>query len=196
MTVIYPSEEISHRWHAARQLRLRRAPLERILRANGVAPAPTGPSESGDNLVRVTLLIVESGLLQYRRAHVQPFHEVRHAAVGHVACVVSRALAAGISEPAAWRVAALLSAAQLLRPHIGFNAAALASASLVRCYELGLSRPMRSLDGEITDSVFVVLNNNSAAASAQTAALVATSVALDDAEDPQRELPLETKARR
>src|SRR5689334_4657682 len=111
MTVIYPSEEISHRWHAARQLRMRRAPLERILRANGVAPAPTGPSDRGDNLVRVTVLMVESGLLQYCRDHVQPLHEVRHAAVARVACVVSRALAAGISELAAWRVAALLSAA-------------------------------------------------------------------------------------
>jgi hypothetical protein len=196
MAVIYPSDKISHRWQAARQLRLRRAPLERVLRANGVAPAPTGPSGSDDNLIRVTLLMVESGLLQYCSANVQPLHGVSHAAVAHVTCVVSRALAEGISEPAAWRVAALRSAAHLLRPHIGFNAAAVASASLVRCYERSLSRPMRSLDGEIADSVHVTLNNNSAAATARTAALVATSVALDDAATPQRELPLETKARR
>jgi hypothetical protein len=140
--------------------------------------------------------MVESGLLQYGSAHGQPLHEVGHAAVAHVACVVSRALAAGISEPAAWRVAALVSAAQLLRPHIGINAAALASASLVRSYERGLTRPMRSLDEEITKSVYVVLSNNCAAAGAQTAALVAASLALDDTEDPRRELPLETKARR
>lgn len=195
MAIIYPRQEISRRWCGALQTRLRRAPLGRFLRAHSMTPALTGRSQSSDDLVRATVFIVESGLLQYCRSHGQPLHEVRHAAVGQLACVVSRALAIRISEPSAWRVAALLSTAQLLRAHIGLNAAAIASASLVRRHEQRPETPIPALEAQISDGVSAALDDNSTVAAAEVSALIAMSLEFGNAEDPQRDHSLDTGSR-
>ncbi len=40
MGIVYPSKAVARRWDGALQARLRRAPLEKFLKARGIAPAP------------------------------------------------------------------------------------------------------------------------------------------------------------
>src|SRR5579859_5075819 len=100
MAIVFPNEAVSRRWDGALEARLRRAPLEAFLRARSLVPAPAGVAQDSDNLVRATVFIVEAGLSLYLADRVDGFAFRQRVLVGHVACLVSRALAELISEPA------------------------------------------------------------------------------------------------
>jgi hypothetical protein len=151
MGIVYPSKAVACRWDGALQARLRRAPLEAFLRARGIVPAARGVAQDSDDLVRATVLIVETGVALYAD-HEEALAFRQRAAVGHVACLVSRALAEQIARPDAWRIAALVSAARLLTPWIGLNAAAMASASAARQFQKEVMKGISPLDWRIMQS--------------------------------------------
>jgi hypothetical protein len=133
MGVLYPSEAVARRWNGALQIRLRRVPLQQFLKKRGIAPAPG--DQDNEDLIRATTFIVNAGLLVGRRAYPEGLVELPYSAVGRTVCIVSRALAGLIMEPAAWRIAALESTARLLTPTMGLTAAAIASAVSVRHFQ-------------------------------------------------------------
>lgn len=135
MGIVFPSAAIARRWDGALQARLRRVPLEEFLRARATPPAPAGVSQDSDNVARAAGLIVDSGLKVAfpERAAVLP--SPQRILVAQMACLVSQALAELISQPNAWRTAALVSTARLLSPWIGLNAAAMESASHTRRFQ-------------------------------------------------------------
>jgi hypothetical protein len=162
MGIVYPSKAVARRWDGALQARLRRAPLERFLRARGIVPAARGVSQDSDDLVRATVLIVEAGIALYaHREEVLAFRQ--RAVVGHVACLVSCALAEQIAQPDAWRIVALVSTARLLTPWIGLSAAAIASASAVRDFQKGVMKGISPLDWRIMQSACNAVCGNPAA---------------------------------
>src|ERR1700691_2385691 len=132
MALIMPSEAVARRWNGALQARLRRAPLEEFLRVRDLKIAPAGAARDTDNLVRATVFMVDTGVRIYFFAQENALNERQQAQVAQAACMVSHGLAALIGEPGAWRIAALVSAAQLLNPWIGLNAAAYAAAAAAR----------------------------------------------------------------
>ena len=69
-------------------------------------------------------------------------------------------MAAVISEPAAWRAGALVSAARILGASIGLNAAAVASAALVRGFEIS---PTSAADMGLMDRVAAAIRGGAAA---------------------------------
>src|SRR5579862_5214198 len=123
MAIVFPNEAVARRWDGALQARLRRAPLEAFLRARSLVPAPPGIAQDSDDLVRATVLIVEAGLSQYFADREEGLAFRQRAIVGHVACLVSRALVEQFSQPGAWRIVALVSTARVLSGWIGLNAA-------------------------------------------------------------------------
>lgn len=135
MPIVFPNAAVARRWGAERQTRACRAPLEEFLRARAMAPAPAGVARDSDNLARATTVIVEAGIVAFCSRHTAELDAPQRTMVGHLACIVSRALAQSISQPAGWRIAALLSTARLLSPWIGLNAAALAATTCVRHFE-------------------------------------------------------------
>jgi hypothetical protein len=152
MGIVYPSKAVGRRWDGALQARLRRAPLERFLRARGIVPATQGVSQNSDDLVRATVLIVETGVALYFADRKEALAFRQRALVGHVACLVSRALAERFAQPDAWRIAALVSTARLLTPWIGLNAAAMASASAARQFQEEVMKGIAPLDWRIMQS--------------------------------------------
>src|ERR1700730_16900765 len=96
-----------------------------------------------------------SGLQTYfkRRDHGMATSQV--AIVGHCACIVSRAAAAAIREPTTWRIPALVSAALLLSPWIGRNAAASGSAASVQDFANRLQHFSMTGDKPLSDRVTV-----------------------------------------
>ena len=171
MGIVFPSEAVARRWEGALPARLRRAPLENFLHRRGIVPAPAGVSQDSDNIVRATVLMVEAALaLQLedpKRAIAQP------ALIGHVACVVSQALAQLIAQPGTWRTAALVSTAQMLSPYIGLKAAALASASSVRRFHREQPEPTPYIDARVSQAVFTAIAAGAAAAMAEASASIA-----------------------
>ena len=162
MGIVYPSNAVARRWNGALQTRLRRAPLERFLRARGIVPAARGVSQDSDDLVRATVLIVEAGVALYaHREALLAFRE--RAVVGHVACLLSCALAEQIAQPDAWRTVALVSTARLLTPWIGLNAAAIASASAAREFQKEVMKGISPLDWRIMQSACEAVCGNPAA---------------------------------
>jgi hypothetical protein len=135
MTIVYPSEAVARRWADGLRARLRRAPLDTFLRARGLTPAAAGVAQDSDDVARATALIVEIGVTSYCEDRVEGLDCPQRTAVAHVACLVSRTLAELISQPVAWRIAALVSTARLLTPWIGLNAAAMESAAAVRAFQ-------------------------------------------------------------
>ncbi len=153
MTLIYPSQCKTHHWNGALQARLTRAPLEQFLVTQHLKLA-AGSHRDSDNIARATVLIIECGLKEYFHSREEGLAEPQHAAIGRLACVVSRAAAALIQEPDAWRIPALLSAARLLTPWIGLNPAACASASSIHEFTLDTtSQAGRQVDIDIADGV-------------------------------------------
>jgi hypothetical protein len=152
MGIVYPNKTVARRWDGALQARLRRAPLEAFLKARSLVPALPGVAQDSDNLVRATLLIVETGLSLYLadREEGLAFHQ--RPVLAHVTCLVSLALAQQISQPDSWRIAALVSAAQLLSPWMGLNAAAMASASAARQFQKEIMKGISPLDWRIMRS--------------------------------------------
>ncbi len=173
MGIVYPSKAVARRWDGALQARLRRAPLEKFLRARGIVPAPRGVSQDNDDLARATVLIVETGVALYVADREESLAFRQRAVVGHVACLVSCALAEQIAEPDAWRIVALVSTARLLTPWIGLNAAAIASASAAREFQKEVMKGIAPLDWRIMQSACDAVSGNPAAmikASANVAA--------------------------
>ena len=121
-----------------------------------------------DNLACATIYLVQNGLAEYREAHGSvPAH--RHPAIGQLACAVSRGLAALIDEPAAWRIAGLVSTARLLSPMVGIEAAARLAASAARDYGRSLdthAQNMQLLQVSHSASIAVETNDDGRSASA------------------------------
>jgi hypothetical protein len=173
MGIVYPSEAVARRWDGALQARLRRAPVERFLRARGLVLAPRGVSQDSDDLVRVTVLIVETALSLYFADRGEGLAFRQRSVVGHVACLVSRALAEQIAQPDRWRIVALVSTARLLSPWIGLNAAAKASASAARQFQKEVMKGISPLDWRIMKSVCDALSGNGADAMSKASANIA-----------------------
>jgi hypothetical protein len=132
LALVFPSDATARKWTGALEARLRRAPLEQFLRTGSLKLAGTGAAQTTDNLTRATVFIVEAGLQAYCKEKDQGLATAQLAIVGHFACLVCRAAAAVIQEPATWRVPALVSTTLLLSPWIGLNAAAIDSVAAVR----------------------------------------------------------------
>jgi len=179
MGIIYPSKAVARRWDGALQARLRRAPLESFLRARGIAPAPRGLSQDNDDLVRATVLIVETGLALYFADRQERLAFRQRSVVGHVACLVSRALVDQISQPDAWRIVALVSTARLLSPSIGLNAAAMASATAARQFQKEVVRGISPLDWRIMQSACDALYGNGPDAMRKSSANIAARLNAD-----------------
>jgi hypothetical protein len=173
MGIVFPSEAVARRWNGALQARLRRAPLEKFLRARAIDLAPPGVAQDSDNLARATVLIVEAGLTLYFEDRVEGLAVPQRAIVGHVACLINRALSELISQPDAWRIAALLSTARLLSPWIGLNAAALASASSARRFQQEWPKAASSIDARVSDGALAAVIEGSPAALAEVSASIA-----------------------
>jgi hypothetical protein len=173
MGIVFPSDAVARRWNGALQARLRRAPLEKFLRARGIVLAPAGVAQDSDNLARATVLIVETGLTLYFEDRAEGLAIPQRAIVGHVACSINRALSALISQPEAWRIAALLSTARLLSPWIGLNAAALASACSARRFQQEWLKTASSIDTRVSDCALAAVTEDSPAAMAEVSASIA-----------------------
>jgi hypothetical protein len=173
MGIVFPSEAVARHWDGALQARLRRAPLEEFLKRRGIVAAPPGVSQDSDNLVRATVLVVEAGLALYFEDRPEDLALPQRMLIGHVACLVTRALAGIISRPGAWRIAALVSTARLLSPWIGLNAAALASASSTRRFQRERSQATSSIDARIYHNVLAAVADDGPAAMAEISASIA-----------------------
>jgi hypothetical protein len=196
MGIVFPSEAVARRWSGALQARLRRAPLEEFLRAQGMALAPVGAAQDSDNLVRASGFIVDAGLKRYLHDRKEVLTLAQQAVTGHVACLVSRALAELISEAAVWRVVALVTTARVLSPWIGLNTAAIASASFVRHFRGELSKPASAMDLRISESASAAIGNRATGVS-EVSALIAMSLASESAQHSVSpiEAPPELQAR-
>ena len=134
MSVLVPRPAIAARWSGALELRLRRAPLEVFLRSRSLPWAIGGPAQVTDNLTTAIVAIVSTGLTVYAGNQRRPLNECQLEDLAQFTCAVSEGLAALINEPRSWRIAALVSAAQVLRAHIGLSGAAHMSAGVARTY--------------------------------------------------------------
>jgi hypothetical protein len=172
MGIVFPSAAIARRWDGALQSRLRRAPLERFLIAREIAPAPAGIAQASDDIARATVLILDAALVLHFKDCKEKLSSSQRSIVGHVSCVASRALSESISEPDAWRIAALVSTARLLSPWIGLTSAALESASTMRAYRNGLSKPASAIDVQIGQGAATAMTANSEAAMADISARI------------------------
>lgn len=179
MAIVFPSEVVARHWDGALRARLRRAPLETFLRARSLVPAPAGVAQDSDNMVRATVLIVEAGLSLYFADRVEGLAYRQRAIVGHVACLVSRALAELISRPDAWRVVALVSTARLLSPWIGLNAAAAASASSARQFQKRVTEASSSLDIRIGENACAAINREGPGTFAEASASIAALLSIE-----------------
>ncbi len=174
MGIVFPSEPIARRWNGALQARLRRAPLEKFLSARSIVLAPPGVAQHSDDLVRATVLIVEAGLTLHFEDRADGLAIPQRAIVGHVACLVNRALSELISQPEAWRIAALLSTARLLSPWIGLNAAALASASAARRFQQEWPKTASPIDARVSDGALAAVTQDNPDTMAEVSASIAT----------------------
>src|SRR6185437_13059555 len=174
MGIVFPSEAVTRRWDGALRARLRRAPLETFLRARAITTAPPGVAQASDNLVRAAVLMVEAGLTFYFSDRADGLSVPQRAIVGHVACVVNRVLAELISQPEAWRIAALVSTARLLTPWIGLKAAAAVAASSARRFPHEWPQAAASMDARVGRSAVAAVTEHSSTRLAEVAASIAT----------------------
>lgn len=183
MGILYPKDAIARRWDGALQARLRRAPLEAFLRGQSLVSAPAGSSQATDNLVRATVNIVQGGLDLYLTRE-QGLAFSHRPVVGHVACLVSVALAQQFFEPDLWRNAAQISTARCLSPYIGLDAASMMAAAVARRFHKEIALGVSPLDWRISKSATEAVNSNKPSALARAAWNIAarlnaeTSVAL------------------
>jgi hypothetical protein len=172
MGIVFPSADIARRWDGALQARLRRAPLEKFLRARGVVPATAGAAQDTDNVARATVLIIDAGLARFCTQRSDGVIIPQRETIAHMACVVSCSLAELILEPRVWRIAALLSVARLLRPSMGLIEAALASGAYVRRFQLQASS-VSSVDPQIAQTISAAVTNDALAAMTDISVLIA-----------------------
>jgi hypothetical protein len=177
MALIMPSENVARRWNGALQARLRRAPLEELLRVRDLKVAPAGAARDTDNLVRATVFMVDAGVRIHAHAHEDELDERQQELVAQAACVVSHSLAALIGEQAAWRIAALVSAAQLLNPWIGLNAAAYAAAAAAQRFSEDLLDPTRAPRTLISEKAAIAVERNDDAQVGEVARLISQNLA-------------------
>ena len=136
MTILIPQPAIVARWNGALELRLRRSPLERFLRSRSLPFTARGPGQVTDNVITATVAIVSGGQQCYSVSSQQDaLVESQLQEMALIACAISEELAVLIDESASWRLAALVSAAQVLRPHLGLSASAHVSAATARAFE-------------------------------------------------------------
>jgi hypothetical protein len=173
MGLIHPNESKTRHWDGALQARLKRAPLEEFLRARSLQIAH-GAGRDGDNLARATVYLVEGGLTAYFRGREEGLAESQHGAIGRLACLTTLAVARLIGEPASWRIPALLSTAQLLRPWIGLNAAACASACFIRQFSVALQDAPAAEDTGISAAVSIAVQHNDNGSILAVAEMIAT----------------------
>jgi hypothetical protein len=131
-------------------------------------------------LVRATVLIVEAGLSLYFTDRVEGLAFSQRAVVGHVVCLVSRALAEQISHPGAWRVVALVSTARVLSPWIGLNAAATTSAFATRQFQKEVTWAASSVDKRIGESACAAVTQDGVEAVAEVSARIAERLSSPD----------------
>lgn len=177
MALIIPSEAIARRWNGALLARLRRAPLEEFLRAHAVTPASAGTTQDSDNVSHATILMVNAGLTLYFQDREDALLATQHAVVGQAACLISRALAALILEPGCWRTAALVSTYQLLRPWIGVNAAAYASAAAAHAFTFSLVSCASAADARLSERVSIAVSRKDPTAVTDAAVLISQRLA-------------------
>ena len=134
MTILIPNATISRRWAGALEASIQRAPLERFLRSRGLPVAVRGPAQDSDNIARTCVYIVDKGLGVYNHDAVAALFEPQMSVMGQVACTVCFSLGQLIGAPQAWRVPALVGAAQLLSRHTSLVAAASISAAAARAF--------------------------------------------------------------
>lgn len=127
MTVLYPSEAISRRWEGALDARKRHAPLEVFLRTHRLKVSTSGASRITDNVIRTTIYMVGRTF-----APTDTIDLAQQAGVATIACAICHELTSLIGEPGAWRIAALVSAAELLSAGIPRKNAAIQSAAAAR----------------------------------------------------------------
>lgn len=173
MGLIYPNGSKTRHWDGALQARLKRAPLEKFLRTHSLQIAQ-GPSRDSDNLARATVYIVEGGLTAYFQGREEGLAESQHGAIGRLACLTTGAVARLIGEPASWRIPALVSTAQLLRPSIGLQAAACASADFIRQFSVSLQDAPGPEDTRMSEAVSIAVQHNDNGSIRAVAELIAT----------------------
>lgn len=166
MGVVFPNEAIARRWDGALQARLRRAPLEEFLKKRSLPVAPTGIGQDSDDLARATVFLLEAGISAYCRYRSAALTPRQRSLLGRTACIVSRAAASQILKPEAWRIAALISTAQLLAPWIGLKAAAVEATCAARLFEKHSTRSPSSLDLRLSAAVGHALTNEPSASEA------------------------------
>ena len=132
MGIVRPSVAVEQRWSGALQASLRQAPLEIFLRSRALSVARTGPARHSDNVARGTVYLLQTGVQSYCSSTEEGLDAGHYPLIGHAACLVSRTLAHVIAQPTCWRIAALVSVAQLLSPWMGLTQAAFTSASSLR----------------------------------------------------------------
>jgi hypothetical protein len=172
MALVIPSASIARHWNGALPARLRRAPLEQFLRARGLDVSNAGAARDSDNVARATVFLLEAGVTLYFQGAEDPPAKHQHAALGLAACSISHALAALIEEPASWRIAALISTAQVLRPWIGLNAAALASALIAREFTVSLEKSLPAADAELGKAAAAAVTRNDPDSGAAVAPMI------------------------
>lgn len=160
MGLIYPNQAKTRHWNGALQARLTRVPLEEFLRTHSLKIAG-GAARDCDNLARAAVCIIGGGLKIYFHGREEGLAESQHGVIGRMACLTTRALAGLILEPASWRIAALVSTAQLLSPWIGLHASACASASLIHQFTIGPQDfAVLEADTEMTEAVSAAIKQN------------------------------------
>lgn len=127
MTLLYPGEAVSRRWEGALQARIRRAPIEVFLRSHDLRVSPPDAAQLTDHLIRTTVYIVQRSFTA-----TETIGESEQIAAGAIACSICHELVCLISEPDSWRIAALVSAAELLTAGIGRKQAAFRAAAAAR----------------------------------------------------------------
>jgi hypothetical protein len=160
VALVFPGEPTARKWTGALEARLRRGPLEQFLLSSSLKVAKAGAAQASDNMTRATVFIVQAGLQAYFKERDHGLSSAQLAAVGHCACLVSRAASAAIREPATWRVPALVSTALLLSPWIGLNAAASGSAGSVRDFADRLKTFSKIDDNPLSERVAVAVIRN------------------------------------
>lgn len=160
MAVVFPSAEISQRWNGSLQARLTRAPLEAFLRSQGFAPARVGVAQDTDNVTRAAVHMIESAIARLSAPQLTGTTTAfcGDAIAGDLSCIVTKSLASMIEKPPVWRIAALLSTAQLLTPRIGLTEAAVAAAAYVRRFEREGGRDS-ALDHQIAQAAISALQD-------------------------------------
>ena len=173
MGLIHPNESKTRHWDGALQARLKRAPLEKFLRTHSLQIAH-GAGRDSDNLARATVYLVEGGLTVYFQGREEGLVESQHGAIGYLACLTTHAVARTIGQPASWRIPALLSTAQLLRPWIGLHAAACASACFIRHFSVALQNAPAPEDTSMSAIVSIAIQQNDNGSILAVAEMIAT----------------------